>query len=185
MTYEGGQRVPFIARFPGRIPKGKVCAGVGSIMDMMPTIAGLCGAALPSNPLDGADIWPMLTAAKPELDREVLLYFDNVNLQCARLGKWKLHLARYNSAAYSPAPAGGRVNLPLRAPELYDVTTDVAESYDAAPENPKVVADIVARVERVMAGMPGPILEAWRETRARTVNQHPTGQLPAIAKPPQ
>ena len=180
-TYEGGQRVPFLARFPGRIPRGKVCHGVGSVMDMMPTIAKLCGAPQPKNPLDGVDIWPMLSGAKPEIEREALLYFDNVNLQCARLGKWKLHVARHNSAAFSPAPVGGRANLPLRAPELYDVTTDLQESYDVAPEHPQVVAEIRARIDRLMAGMPDAIQQAWRETQARKVNNHPVGQHPQPA----
>ena len=180
-TYEGGQRVPFLARFPGRIPRGKLCHGIGSVMDMMPTVAKLCGAPLPKNPLDGIDIWPMLSGAKPEIERDVLLYFDNVNLQCARLGKWKLHVARHNSAAYSPAPVGGRTSLPLRAPELYDVTTDVQESYDVAPEHPEVVAEIRARIDRIMAGMPDAIQQAWRETLSRKVNNHPVGQHPRAA----
>jgi arylsulfatase len=182
-TYEGGQRVPFLARLPGRIPRGKVCHGIGSVMDILPTVAKLCGAPLPERPLDGIDIWPMLSGAKPELEREVLLYFDNVHLQCARLGKWKLHVARHNSAAYSPAPAGGRMNLPLREPELYDLMADPQESYDAAPENPRVAAEIKERIERVMAGMPAEIQKAWRDAQGMKVNNHPVGQHPREATP--
>jgi len=66
MTFEGGVRVPFIARFPGRIPKGKVCTGIASTMDLLPTIASLCNAPLPSNPLDGINIWPLLTGREGE-----------------------------------------------------------------------------------------------------------------------
>jgi arylsulfatase A-like enzyme len=183
MTYEGGQRVPFIARFPDGIPKGKVCQGVGSVMDMMPTVARLCEAPLPKAQLDGIDIWPMLSGSQTEMEREALLYFDNVHLQCARLGRWKLHVARYNSAAYSPAPAGGRINLALRTPELYDLVADPQESYDVAPENPKVVAEIRARIDRLMAGMPDPIQESFRETQARKANQHRVGDIPSVAKP--
>jgi len=153
-TWEGGQRVPFIARFPARIPKAKVCNGIGSVMDVLPTVARLCDAALPKNPVDGIDIWPMLSGAKQEMEREVLLYFDFNDLQCARLGKWKLHMARHNSQVYNPAPAAGRQNLPLPKPELYDLTKDVDESYDVALENPEVVKQILARVNKVMEGMP-------------------------------
>ena len=105
-TYEGGVREPFLARFPGRIPRGTVCRGIAGTIDIVPTVARLTGAALPKLPVDGIDIWPLLSAARPSLEREALLYFDGWNLQCARLGKWKLHVARYNTFAYSPAPAG-------------------------------------------------------------------------------
>jgi len=44
------------------------------------------------------EIWPLLTGEKQQLEREALLYFDNNHLQCARLGRYKLHVARYNSA---------------------------------------------------------------------------------------
>jgi len=56
-------------------------------MDIFPTVVKLCGAVLPPNPLDGIDIWPLLTGRSQMLEREVLLYFDNWNLQCARGGR--------------------------------------------------------------------------------------------------
>src|SRR5882672_10319232 len=161
MTYEGGVREPFIARFPGRIPRGRVCHGIGSTMDIFPTVAKLCGGAPSANPLDGIDIWPMLSGQKPEMEREALLYFDDVHLQCARLGKYKLHIARYNSLHYSPPPAAGRFNLPLKSPELYDLIADPDESYDVAVQFPQVVADIQARIERLMQGFPEPIRKAY------------------------
>jgi arylsulfatase len=181
-TYEGGVREPFLARFPGRIPAGSVSRGVGSTLDVLPTVAGLSGAPLPPNSLDGIDIWPMLTGQKQQLDREALLYFDNVHVQCARWQRWKLHVARYNSAAYNPAPPGGRMNLPLPAPELYDVEADPEESYDVAAENPIVVAEIRARIERLVAGFPEPVQNAYRETFARRVGQTATGAVPRLTK---
>jgi arylsulfatase len=123
-TYEGGMREPFIARYPGVIPSGIGCSGLATTMDLLPTMARLCGAQPPSNPLDGVDIWPILTGDRADVEREVFLYFDSVYLQCARLGRWKLHMTRYNTKAWSPLPAGGRVNLPLPVPELYDVVSD-------------------------------------------------------------
>lgn len=181
MTWEGGQRVPFIARFPGRIQVGRTCQGVASVMDILPTVSRLCETPRPRNPLDGIDIWPLLSGEKTELDREALLYFDNVNLQCARWKRWKLHVARHNSAAYSPAPQGGRVNLPLRPPELYDVVNDSDESYDIAAENPKVVAEIEARIERLMRGFPDDIRTAWAKTKATPTAPSSTGTFPRPA----
>src|SRR5579872_331622 len=63
-TYEGGVREPFIAAWPGKIPASRVCDGLASMLDMFPTIVRQCGAELPAKPLDGIDIWPMLTGQK-------------------------------------------------------------------------------------------------------------------------
>jgi arylsulfatase len=178
-TWEGGQRVPFIARFPGRIPGNRMCQGVGSVMDILPTLAGLCGVPAPANPADGIDIWPLISVRKPELERDALLMFDNIHLQCARWKQWKLHLARYNSAVYSPAPAGGRVNLPLPAPELYDVVNDPDESYDCASEYPEIVAQIRSRIDRLMAGFPENIRKDYDQTKSRQVKPTAAGNFPS------
>jgi arylsulfatase A-like enzyme len=177
-TYEGGVREPFLARFPGRIPQGIVCTGVAGTIDILPTVAKLTGAAMPALPVDGIDIWPMLSGQKPAIEREALLYFDSWNVQCARWGKWKLHFARYNTFAYSPQPDGGRWNLPLQAPELYDLENDPMESYDTAPENPQVVREIQARVERLIAGFPDEVKKAWAGTVARETAGSAAGALP-------
>jgi arylsulfatase len=181
-TYEGGVREPLIARFPGRIPMG-VCRAVAGTVDILPTVARLCDAPLPAKPLDGIDIWPLLSGQKQQIEREALLYFDQWNLQCARWGKWKLHFARYNMIAQSAVPAGGRVNLVLPSPELYDLENDPDEGYDIAPENPKVVAEIQGRVERLLAGFPDEVKKAWAETRARrSAPNTPIGAVPRQVK---
>ena len=182
MTYEGGMREPFIARLPGRIPKGRVCSGVASTIDILPTVAKLCDAPLPPKPLDGIDIRPMLSGRKSEIEREAFLYFDNWNLQCARLGHYKLHISRYNSMAYTPPPAIGRINLPLSSPELYDLNVDFDESYDIASEHPDVVREIQARVDRLVPGFPEEVQKAYAETRARKTGKFATGAVPTLAK---
>lgn len=179
-TLDGGVRVPFIARMNRRIPKGKVISGIGSTMDVMPTLAALTGAKLPNKPLDGINIQEMLQG-RQSIDREALLYFDGWNLQCARWGKWKLHMARYNSFVYGPAPASGRVNLPLKPPELYNIVDDVDESFDVAAENPKVVKEIEDRVFRLMGGFPNEVRSAWQATYARKTGKLDAGKLPTLA----
>ena len=178
MTYEGGVREPFIAQFPGKIPAGQVCHGVTSMLDIFPTVARLTGATLPEKPVDGMDIWPLMTGKQKQMDRDALLYFDDIHLQCARWGKWKLHIARYNSAAYSPPPAVGRINLPVSPVELYDLENDLEESYDMAPEQPRVVAEIQSRIERLMKTFPPDIQEDYERTKARATVPYSPGALP-------
>ena len=177
-TYEGGMREPFLARYPGVIPAGSACAGLATTMDLLPTIGRICGTAMPAAPIDGVDIGPMLTGQRSEVDRDVFLYFDSVYLQCARLGRWKLHISRYNVRAWSPAPAGGKVNLPLPKPELYDVVNDPQESYDCASAHPDIVADIRGRVDRLIPTFPPGIIDAWQYTLSQKVLDAPVDGLP-------
>ncbi len=182
-TYEGGVREPFLAAWPGKIPKGRVCNGLASMLDILPTVARLCGAALPSKPLDGIDIWPLLTGQKESIEREVLLYFDNWDLQCARWMNWKLHIARHNTAAYAPAPPGGRYSFTLARPELYNLASDPDESYDVAAENPQIVAEILRRIETLLPSFPAEVQKAWAEQQAR--KSTPNVPAGAYARPAQ
>jgi arylsulfatase A len=180
-TYEGGVREPFIARWPGQIPKGRVCGGLGSMMDIFPTVARLCGGSLPSKPLDGIDMWTMLSGQKDSIEREPLLYFDSWDLQCARWMNWKLHIARHNTAAYTPAPAGGRLSYTLPRPELYNLASDPDESYDVAAENPQIVARMQSRIDELIKGFPDPVQTAWAESQSRKAN--PNTPAGAYARP--
>jgi arylsulfatase A len=181
MTWEGGVRVPCIMSMPGRLPKGRVTDSVASTLDIVPTVTALCGAPRPSKPIDGIDLWPLLSGKVKSIERqEVLLYFDNVHLQCARWKHWKLHVARYNNVTYSPAPAIGRKSFPLSSPELYNLTTDPAESYDVAEENPAVVKEILTRIEKLIPGFPSYIAKAWQDQKALAAAKTPAG---AVTRP--
>jgi arylsulfatase A len=103
-TYEGGVREPFVARLPGQIPAGILCSGVAATIDMLPTFANLTGAKLPSKPLDGVDIWPLLTGKKQQIEREALLYWEGWYLTAARLGKWKV---RFRQGSLGMGGGGG------------------------------------------------------------------------------
>jgi len=178
-TFEGGMRVPFLARFPGRIPSGVTVHAVATAMDILPTLARLARAPLPPNPLDGVDLWPLLTGERSEVEREAFLYFSSWNAQCARVGRWKLHVARYNTPPWTPEPRVGQLNLPLPRPELYDLEADSEESYDTAGDNPQIVADLRACLEALLATFPDQVRTAWRNTMSRTVEDTNAGQWPA------
>jgi arylsulfatase A-like enzyme len=177
-TYEGGVRVPFIARFPGRVPAGAVSTALASGMDVLPTIAALAGVSIAPESTDGVDLWPVLKGDQRYVEREALLFFDGWELQCVRWGPWKLHLTRYNTPPWTADPPGGRVNLPLAQPELYNIDADPGESYDLSSEKPDVVADLKARVEKMMLSLPDEARAAWQATLARRVQPSPTGSLP-------
>jgi arylsulfatase A len=183
-TYEGGMREPFIAWWPGRIPHRGVVHGMATTMDIMPTVTAFCSASLPPRPLDGVNIWPLMTGEREAVQRDAFLYFDSWDLQCARVGRWKLHVARHNTFPWSPEPAGGRLNLPLPKPELYDLDEDPEESYDVADDNPQIVADIRANIDALLPGFPAEVQTAWRETLSRQVWGTAPGALPVLRTTP-
>lgn len=178
-TYEGGVREPFLARWPGQIRAGRTSNALASMMDVFPTVARLCGAAMPAKPLDGIDIWPLLHGDRDSIERAPLLYFDNWDLQCARWMNWKLHVARHNTAAYTPPPPGGRHSFVLPRPELYNLASDPDESYDVAPENPQIVAQIQEKIDGMLRGFPEEVQKAWADAKARRANPNmPTASYP-------
>jgi arylsulfatase A len=192
-SYEGGVREPFIARFPGRIPAGssrggmnpgRVSGSVATTMDLLPTIASLCGAPLPSAPMDGVNIWPVLSEQQPDVTHDIFLYFDSWNMQCARMGDWKLHVSRYNDFAWSPDPIGGRINLPLSSPELYNLELDPDESYDVAADNPDIVAQIQAGIQRLLPTFPAQVMTTWNATMSLQSFEL-DGALPTLVTPCQ
>jgi arylsulfatase A len=178
-TYEGGVREPFVAYMPGTIPPGTAPSGFGSLMDLFPTFASLANAPLPRAPLDGINIWPMMKGQESSIAREALLYFDSWNLQCARLGPWKLHVARYNSLPWVEPPAEGRVNLPLMKPELYNIEADPEESYECSDAHPAVVKDIQDRIQTALFSFPARVQTEWALTRARQTQPFAPGAMPA------
>jgi arylsulfatase len=179
---EGGVRVPFIAWWPGRVPNGRTSDAFVSTMDFMPTLLSLAGAPRPAKSMDGVDIWDVLAGQRAEAPRDVFLYFDDWNLQCARVGKWKLHVARYNTPPYVAAPPAGRLNLPLREPELYNMELDLDESYDQAAEHPEIVRDILQRIQALVPSFPEPVRKAWEETRKRPATSWGAGSHPFSGK---
>jgi arylsulfatase len=180
-TLEGGLRVPMLARFPGVIPAGRKVKAFASTLDILPTLAGFAGADLPPSPLDGVDIRPLLTGDAEEVSRPLYLYFQEYDIQCARLGKWKLHVARSNGPAFAPPPAEGRLNLRLVFPELYNLELDPAESYNVAADNPTVVADIQAKLAAMLPTLPPLVQLAWKNTQNRPVNPTKDGEWPTPA----
>jgi arylsulfatase len=182
-TYEGGLRMPFLARFPGVFPAGRTTQTAATAMDILPSLARLTGATLPHVPLDGVDIVPLLTGELETVDRPPFFYFQGWDLQCARVGPWKLHMARQNGLVWGPEPPDGYLNLLLFQPELYNVVSDPGEDYDQAPDRPDLVADIRSKTEAALPTFPIEVQNAWNDTMNRRVEPTPAGALPVLRKP--
>lgn len=183
-TFEGGMRVPLIARMPGRIPPGSLAPDMVTHLDLLPTFAAMAGAALPERPLDGVNVTTMLEGRQDEpIERDVFLFFDSWNLQCARLGNWKLHLSRYDAPPWLDVSPEGRTNLPLPRPELYEVRRDPTESYECGLLYPFTVTAIKARVESQLDTFPDEVRNAWRSTQSRAIRWTPIGAATGKSKP--
>jgi arylsulfatase A len=195
-TFEGGMREPFIARFPGRIPgvvapRGMIKAAsrvrtvdaMASTLDLLPTIAALANVPLPPNPLDGVDIGPLLAGKVGDVNRPPFLYFSSWDLQCARMGPWKLHMARANVPAYTAAPAVGYYNLPLTSPELYNIDLDPEEAEDVSLDHPDIVAAIQQQVAQMLRTLPSAAQSAWKTTQNTPVYPNTPGAYPSPIVP--
>ncbi|MFN0085981.1 MAG: sulfatase [Blastocatellia bacterium] len=150
-SFEGGVRVPFIAWFPGRIPRGRVVRAPAMTIDLLPTVAKLAGAEVPADRiLDGADIWPWLSGKPPARDPHEALYFYWGNeLQAIRSGKWKLHLPhgyQHLEMANNDGKAGRYARREIEL-SLFDLEKDPGETANAADRNPRVVQRLMQRVE--------------------------------------
>jgi arylsulfatase A-like enzyme len=177
-TFEGGMREPFIARLPGVIPAGLEVKAMASTLDILPTVANLTGAALPSGKLDGVDILPLLSGRAEKVVRDPFLYFSGYDLQAIRVGQWKLHISRANTPAYTPEPKVGYMNLKLTNPELYNVDRDPEEAVDLANENPEVVASMQGMIKSLMPSLPGTVQAFWQATMGRPVLPNSSGSWP-------
>ena len=146
-TFEGGMRVPCIVRWPGHVPAGKTCDEIMSTMDLLPSVAGLAGAALPAErKLDGGDIVPLLLGKDgAKSPYHSFFYFRRDRLMAVRSGPWKLHV---------PARPGG-------GPRLFHLARDIGEKLNVAADHPKIVARLskaMAEGRRDLGGVrtPGP-----------------------------
>lgn len=142
-TFEGGQRVPCLVRWPGKIPAGQVRSEVATTMDILPTLADLAGGALPADrTIDGRNIWPLLAGQPaPASLAKPFFYFWERHLQAVRNGKWKLH---FPHPYPQPDPAGsagqpGQYSTRQIGLELYDLEADPGETTNLAAQFPEVV----------------------------------------------
>jgi arylsulfatase A len=145
--WEGGYRVPFIARQPGRIPAGIVNDAMAMNIDLFPTLVRWADGQVPNVELDGLDIASLLTTRRAPSPHDELVLFQNEDIAAIRTQRWK-YVVRSNYRTYeAPLDAAGRVDWAV----LIDLTNDPAEVYDVSARYPDVLADMKARLERARA----------------------------------
>ena len=140
-TWEGGMRLPLIARWPEQIPAGSTCAKLTTSMDLLPTLAGLAGTGAPQDRIiDGGDIAPLLRAeAGARSPTEAFYYYWKNDLHAVRVGQWKLFVRQTHDST------------PVQ--ELYDLAADVGETTNVYDKHPQVVAELTQHVERAHADL--------------------------------
>jgi arylsulfatase A-like enzyme len=134
-VYDGGIRVPMIARWPGVVPAGSTSSHVGAFWDLMPTLAEVAGTKAPEG-LDGISFLPELHGdAKQQREHEYLYweFFELGGRQAVRAGEWKG--VRMNVLKNPDAPL-----------ELYNLSSDIGEQHDVAAQHP----DIAKRLRALM-----------------------------------
>ena len=134
--------------WPGQIPAGKTCREVAATIDILPTLAGLCGGKLPDRKIDGLDIWPLMSGkedARSPHEFYVLMHGPGT----VRSGKWKFYPWKEGK--------GGRrrvkppVNPSPYPVQLYDTVADIGEKNNLAAANADVVKRLQAAYEAHIA----------------------------------
>jgi arylsulfatase A len=154
-SYEGGYRVPMIARYPRLIPAGIVCEQPAMNIDFFPTCLALAGLELPQDRIvDGKDITGLLTGQSNETPHEAFYFYHMDALEAIRVGKWK-YIRSINQYVW-PSPltkdetffgklAKNRVK--YRTSLLFDLDQDPSESYNLIDNFPDVARRLAGQME--------------------------------------
>ena len=138
--YEGGLRVPFVVRWPARLPAGKVIETPVISLDITATALAAGGALVPAGVLDGFDLLPLVTRGEV---RERTFFWRAGPRRALRDGDWKIvrHGAGTQTGAW----------------QLFNLATDVSERTDLAATHPERLSELVARWEKWSAEQAAPI----------------------------
>jgi arylsulfatase len=155
-SWEGGQRVPFIIRWPGTTPEGLVCNKLSSTIDLLPTIAEIVDGELPAHTIDGLsvlDLWKGDFKKSPR--KELYFYFGTNNLNAVRKGNWKLVYPHtwqsYHTEPGNDGRGGPRIPMKVDSLELYNMMRDPGEEYNVVNMYPEIVEELLQVGEKARA----------------------------------
>jgi arylsulfatase A len=141
-TFEGGQRVPAVAYWPGKIKPGTVYDDLASQLDLYPTIISLTGRqkTQTQKPLDGEDISPVLFGTGKRKGDE-FAYYSNGIIEAYRKGDWKIRLPQKD------VKAGNAVIVPAADTLLFNLKNDIGEQHNLLKTNPTKAKELLASLE--------------------------------------
>jgi arylsulfatase A-like enzyme len=157
--FDGGHRIPFMARWPARVRPGTTCDQLICLTDLMATCADLLGTRLPPDAgEDSVSILPALEGRADRPLREAVVHHSINGSFAIRQGKWKLLLCPDSGGWSAPRPgsAEARTLPPL---QLYDMAADAGERVNLQDQHPEVVARLTRLLEKYVAegrSTPGP-----------------------------
>lgn len=177
-SFEGGQRVPCLVRWPGVVPAGLVANQLASTIDVLPSVVSLTGAAMPQRKIDGVDISPVWKGDMTATPRRTFwYYYRKNNLEAVRYDNWKLVFAHPGRSYLGQAP--GFEGFPGKAPEnmavavgLYDLRRDPAEQYDVKEQYPDIYQKLLAIGEEARTELGDDLKEI------KGVANRPSGKIP-------
>lgn len=153
-SWEGGQRVPCIMKWPGVVPAGDICNKLASSIDLLPTIAEITGASLPEKKIDGISILPLLLGDKNAAPRHEFYYYYQQNaLEAVQRDYWKLVLPHSGRTYRGMKPGqdgfpGPTATETVKTVQLYDLRRDPGEWYDLAAVYPEKVKELEIIAEK-------------------------------------
>ncbi len=172
--YEGGHRVPFIARWKGKVVAGSKCDDTVCLTDLYATCAELLGKKLSDNEAeDSVSFVPnLLGTAKGHL-REATIHHSINGSFAIRQGKWKLALCPGSGGWSAPTPGGGKRKVAAikQWVQLFDLETDPSETNNLADKNPETVKRLTSLVQQY-------ILDGRSTPGAKQKNTGETHMLP-------
>ncbi len=151
-SFDGGQRVPCIMRWPAVIPAGTVTGQLASTIDILPTMAEITSTSIPLHIIDGVDISPILKGDFECEPRTRFYYYYNRNsLEAVRMGNWKLVLPHPHRSYIGVLPRDNGKPGPyanaVTGLALYDLRRDPGEQYDVKEMYP----EILSQMEKMVA----------------------------------
>lgn len=149
--WDGGHRIPFIARWPDRVRAGSRSDQTICLTDLMATCADILGAKLPDNAgEDSVSILPALLGTDKAPLRGSVVHHSINGSFAIRQGNWKLELCA-DSGGWSDPKPGSKEAKGLPDTQLYDLSVDLAESRNVCAEHPDVVARLTTELEKIIA----------------------------------
>lgn len=151
-SFEGGNRVPMIIRWPGGEGQGTSCHGMASNLDIFPTLLAAAGLALPTDRIvDGKDIGTLIRQPAGETPHDALFYYHHGELEGVRVGQWKYFRA-INHYVW-PLPVNKKLGTFSEhttgpQPLLFNLALDPGEAYNVATKYPKLAEDMEALIKR-------------------------------------